>query len=56
MTPIKYLWKLHGERWERVFSKINTNTIKGVHQKFLGAADSLKAGVKQGLSKFRKKK
>lgn len=55
MTPVKYLWRLHGERWERTFEKINTKTIKGIHQKFLGAADQLKAGVKQRLSRFRKK-
>lgn len=56
MTPVKYLWKLHGERWERVFSKINTNTIKGVHQKFLGAADNVKREVIQKLSRYKKKR
>lgn len=56
MTPIKYLWRIHGERWERAFDKISTNTIKGVHQKFLGAADSIKKEVIQSLSRYRKKR
>lgn len=56
MTPIKYLWHLNGERWERAFDRINTKTIKGIHQKFLGAADQVKEGVRRGLSKFKKKR
>ena len=43
MTPIKYLWRLHGEAWERIFDKIITNakTIKSVHERFLGKNNNL---------------
>jgi len=43
MTPIRYLWHLHGERWERAFDKINyvAKTIKAAHERFLGANNNL---------------
>lgn len=48
MTPKAYLWKLHGERWEKVFEKVMTHgkkTIRKVHQIYLDKHRHKKGGA-----------
>ena len=46
-----YLWKMHGERWERAFEKVvvhGKKTIRKIHQAFLDKRGHSKGGKMGG--------